>query len=95
MSEMNPHERSVVAIVTTICLSWLFEQKRADLLALLKGELPHVRPSPQWVDLVNACVWLFQAKTPVEWADAKAKASRALLPVIRPDLVARLKQGAA
>lgn len=95
MSEMNPHERSVTAIVTTICLSWLFEQERADLLALLKEELPHVRNTPQWVDLVNACTWLFEARSPVEWADAKAKASRALLPVIRPDLVARLKRGAA
>lgn len=95
MLELNPHERSVTAIITTICLSWLFQQERDDLLALLKGELPHVRRSPEWIDLVNACTWLFEARTPIEWADAKAKTSRALLPVIRPDLVARLKKGAA
>lgn len=95
MAEMNPHERSVVAILTTICISWLFENERDSLLGLLKSELPHVRRSPEWIDLVNACTRLFEASTVVEWHDAKAKVSRALVPVIRPDLIAKLKKGAA
>ena len=84
---LTEDERVIVAALTTFCVSMLFEDERRTLLGLIAHHLPHVRRVPPLSDLVTAADQFQAAKTSVEWAFAKAAASRALVPVLRNDLV--------
>jgi hypothetical protein len=84
---LTEDERVIVAALTTFCLSVLFEDERRTLLGLIAHHLPHVRRVPPLSDLVRAAEQFQDAKTPLEWTFAKSSAGRALVPVLRNDLV--------
>lgn len=84
---LTDDERVIVAALTTFCVSLLFEDERSTLLGLIAHHLPYVRRVPPMSDLVAAAEKFQDAKTPVEWAFAKRSAERALVPVLRSDLV--------
>lgn len=84
---LTEDERALIAAIGTICVSWQFADERRNLLGLIAHHLPHVRRAPPLADLVTAAEQLQHAKTVVEWAYAKNAAARALVPVLRIDLV--------
>lgn len=83
---LTDDERVIVSALSTICVSWLFDDERKTLLGLIAHHMPHVRRAPPMGDLVAAAEQLQHAKTVQEWAFAKNAVARALVPVLRIDL---------
>lgn len=84
---LTEDERVIVASLTTFCVSWQFPDERRTMLGLIAHHLPRVRREPPFTDLVMAAEQFQAAKTSVEWAYAKGAAGRALVPVLRTDLI--------
>lgn len=91
---LTEDERVIIAALTTFCVSWQFPDERRTMLGLIAHHLPHVRRVPPLADLVMAAEQFQNAKTAVEWAYAKAAAGRALVPVLRNDLVGGTREAA-
>jgi hypothetical protein len=84
---LTEDERVIVAALTTFCVSWQFPDERRTMLGLIAHHLPRVRRVTPLAELVMVAEQFQAAKTSVEWAHAKAAAGRALVPVLRIDLV--------
>ncbi len=84
---LTTNERACISALTILSVSWQFPQEKRDLLDLVNQLLPRMRRQGYLVDVIQAAEQLFAARTVVEWSYAQSRVSRALLPVLRLDLV--------
>lgn len=89
MARFNPtnNERAAISALTILSASLQFPQEKRDLLDLVNQLLPRMRRQGYLVDLIAASEQMFAARTVVEWSYAQSRVSRALLPILRLDLV--------
>ena len=86
---LTAHERSVTSICAMLACEWFHEQEKGNLIALLADGLPRCRSVYPLGDLVTACHILLRAKTHMEWLYARDAIARAVVPVLRLDVVVR------
>lgn len=91
---LTTHERSVASICAMLCAEWFHEQEKRNLVALLAEGLPKCRTMHPLGELVTACRQLLEAKTHMQWLDARLAIARAVVPVLRLDVVVRQPVGA-
>ncbi len=86
---LTAHERSLTSICAMLACEWFHEQEKQNLIALLAEGLPRCRTVYPLGDLVAASHKLLAAKTHMEWLDARSAIARAVVPVLRLDVVVR------
>jgi hypothetical protein len=86
---LTANERSLTSICAMLACEWFHEQEKQNLIALLAEGLLKCRTVHPLGELVTACHKLLGARSHIEWLDARSAIARAVVPVLRLDVVVR------
>ena len=89
---LTPPERMVVATVSLLAMSWAFDPKRGEKLALLDGLPAQMRKDADFDALAAVVVKMRGAVTHLDWSFAASAAERALVRILRRDMTAALRR---
>jgi hypothetical protein len=89
---LSPVERLAVSAVAMLAMTWSFDPRRADTISMLTDVLPHLRKDRDFDALAAAIVAMQSAGSSVEWSFAAAQAERALVPILRRDVLFALRR---
>jgi hypothetical protein len=84
---LTQQERAVVSALSILSLGWQFDDERAVLVAIIRDGVKDLRPTASLSNLRIAAGQVLDARTSLEWTYAKAAVARALIPVLRADVV--------
>lgn len=88
---LNAYERLTVAALSRLALVWAFDSHREELLAVIIPALPKMRRDADFNALAAAAVRMSHATNPVERAFAISDCQSAIIPILRRDMLAALK----
>ena len=84
---LSPAERVALCAMCQLAFEWQFKDKAEALLAVLLEAVPVMRRDADFDRLAEAAVKFSSARTHVEWTFATAAAGRAILPILRRDML--------
>lgn len=88
---LTPAERFVLAGMALLTLSWAFNDRRGEQAILLAGYAPLLRRDRDFDALALVLGQMRAADTHQEWSFAAAAAERAVVPILRRDMLAALR----
>ena len=84
---LSPAERVAVCAMAQLAFEWQFKDKAEALVSVMLEAVPLMRRDADFDRLGDAAVKFSAARTHVEWTFAAAEAGRAILPILRRDML--------